>query len=72
MIPPGSVLNCFCSKPGQWGLHTLHHTTCLDEGVVVHKQGNEGLTGQVCKTATQKIELSGDEASLFSVQGAKN
>ena len=54
------------------GLQDLHHTTCVDEGVVVHLQGHGILYVQVCNTVTQLVVPGDDEATLFTIQGLGN
>ena len=58
--------------PVQWIIYVPHRTICVDEGVVEHMIGYEGLTVQVCDPVTQLVVSSGDEASLFTVQVMSN
>ena len=51
------------------GLHALHHMNWVDEWVVAHMKGHEGLYGQVGDPAMQLVAISGDKASIFTVQG---
>ena len=42
---------------------------CVDEGVVMHTQGRKCLAVQVYDPVTQLVVTSGDEATLFEIQG---
>ena len=47
------------------GLHVPNFTDCVDEGVVAHMRGCEGLDGQVCNLVTQLVVTSGDKAAIL-------
>ena len=55
--------------PIPWGPPVFHGTTCVNDGVVAHTCGHEGLSGQVCNHVLQLIVMRHDEAVLFKIQG---
>ena len=52
---------------GRLVIHTQNCTTFVDEVVVAHVKGCEGITGHICNPVTKIVITSGDKAALFKI-----